>query len=166
MFTSLGYGKSQSSADVILEMTKKAMGDLNKKLKFLKGTGQDLGDLWAVRINSGKFGVDWQRTKRILEQCGMDLTIVYPPEDEESKASGKKALKSAPSRETEEKSTVTSPPASGPTATADAAEVEQCAEALTGAKRKSKKRKRRKLDTPQEEVLHKKKKKKAATKSE
>lgn len=65
---------------MILEMTKKAMGDLAKKLKFTRGRGQEVGELWCVRLNSGLFGVRWERTKRVLEQCGMDLHVVGPEE--------------------------------------------------------------------------------------
>ena len=57
------------------------MADLQKKMKFWKAKGQEFGDLWAVRINSGKFGVPWDRTKRILEQCGMDVKVVAPGAD-------------------------------------------------------------------------------------
>ena len=59
------------------------MGDLHKKLSFLRTSGKDIGDVWAVRINSGKFGVQWERTKRILEQCAVDLKVVRPPEEGE-----------------------------------------------------------------------------------
>lgn len=65
----------------MLEMTKKAMGDLAKKLKFTRGRGQEVGELWCVRLNSGLFGVRWERTKRVLEQCGMDLHVVGPEEE-------------------------------------------------------------------------------------
>ena len=58
------------------------MGDLRKKLKFLQGKPLAPGELWAVRINSGKFGVKWERTKRVLEQCGLDMKVVRPLEDE------------------------------------------------------------------------------------
>ncbi|MCJ1394641.1 ADP-ribose 1''-phosphate phosphatase [Xylographa bjoerkii] len=80
-FTSVDYGKKVSSELVILESTKKAMADLQKKMKFWKAKGQEFGDLWAVRINSGKFGVPWDRTKRILEQCGMDMKVVAPADE-------------------------------------------------------------------------------------
>ncbi|MCJ1435678.1 ADP-ribose 1''-phosphate phosphatase [Xylographa pallens] len=94
LFTSVDYGKKVSSEFVILESTKKAMADLQKKMKFWKAKGQEFGDLWAVRINSGKFGVPWDRTKRILEQCGMDVKVVAPGGDvveavEEGKQDGK-----------------------------------------------------------------------------
>ncbi|MCJ1252078.1 ADP-ribose 1''-phosphate phosphatase [Trapelia coarctata] len=93
LFTSIGYGGRKSSADVILEMTKKAMGDLAKKLKFTRGRGTEVGELWAVRLNSGKFAVKWDRTKRVLEQCGMDLKVVGPPEEEAGEDEGRKGRK-------------------------------------------------------------------------
>ena len=59
------------------------MGDLAKKLKFTRGRGTEVGELWAVKLNSGKFGVRWDRTKRVLEQCGMDMKVVGPEEEEQ-----------------------------------------------------------------------------------
>lgn len=69
------------------------MGDLAKKLKFTRGRGTEVGELWAVRLNSGKFGVKWDRTKRVLEQCGMDLMVVGPEEEEDEGGKGKKGKK-------------------------------------------------------------------------
>ena len=71
-----------SSPDVILDNTKKAMADLHQKVTFLRNAGQNLGEIWAVRINSGRFGVEWERTKKILEQCAMDLRVVRPAKGE------------------------------------------------------------------------------------
>ena len=62
------------------------MGDLRKKLDFLQGKPSAPGELWAVRINSGMFGVTWERTKRVLEQCGLDLQVAIPPEEAEKKS--------------------------------------------------------------------------------
>lgn len=58
------------------------MTDLQKKMRFLKAKGAEFGELWTVKMNSGKFGVPWERTMRILEQCGVDLKVVYPAEEE------------------------------------------------------------------------------------
>ncbi|MCJ1475523.1 ADP-ribose 1''-phosphate phosphatase [Lambiella insularis] len=82
-FTSVDFGRKVSSELVILESTKKAMADLRKKMKFLEAKGAEFGELWSVRMNSGKFGIPWARTKRILEQCGVDLKVVYPAEEDE-----------------------------------------------------------------------------------
>lgn len=88
LFTSLGYGRSVSSADVILESTMKAMADLGKRIQFLRGNGHEVGELWAVRINSGKFGVNWERTKRVLEQCRMDVKIMRPKDKDNAPVGG------------------------------------------------------------------------------
>ena len=60
------------------------MGDLAKKLKFQQGRDVEIGNLWAVRINSGKFGVPWERSKMVLGQCGLDIHVVRPPGEDEA----------------------------------------------------------------------------------
>ncbi|MCJ1233600.1 ADP-ribose 1''-phosphate phosphatase [Varicellaria rhodocarpa] len=80
LFTSIGYGRKRSSADVILASTQKAMVGLEDTLRFIKRGGNKVGDIWAVRLNSGKFGVNWERTKSVLEGCGMNLKVVNPAE--------------------------------------------------------------------------------------
>lgn len=74
------------------------MGDLAKKLKFTRGRGQEVGELWCVRLNSGLFGVRWERTKRVLEQCGMDLHVVGPEEEVVGVGKGEKNGKSGGER--------------------------------------------------------------------
>ena len=41
-----------------------------------------IGDCRAVRLNSGKFGVPWERTKRVLEEGPLDMVIVKPIGDD------------------------------------------------------------------------------------
>ena len=81
------------------------MGDLRKKLDFLQGKPLVPGELWAVRINSGKFGVTWERTKRVLEQCGLDLQVAIPVEEarkkNETRAQARKSHAPAPEVKTE-----------------------------------------------------------------
>ena len=89
VFTSVDYGKKVSKPDTILESTKAAMGDLAKQLKALKEPGSQVGELWAVKINSGSFHVPWQRTKEVLEHCGLDIKIVYPGEPAPSASGGR-----------------------------------------------------------------------------
>lgn len=36
------------------------------------------GEVWAVRINSGRFGVEWGRTRAILEGGEVDMRVVAP----------------------------------------------------------------------------------------
>lgn len=47
------------------------------------------GECWAVKINSGRFGVGWERTRRVLEGGGIDL-VVLGPEGEEGGETGVK----------------------------------------------------------------------------
>lgn len=35
-------------------------------------------EVWAVRINSGRFGVEWERTRGVLEGGGVDVMVVTP----------------------------------------------------------------------------------------
>jgi ADP-ribose 1''-phosphate phosphatase len=63
LFTSAKYGKGKDKADVIVEDTKPAMEMLFELVKMA-------GWIEAVRmcrINSGKFGVAWERTESVLE---------------------------------------------------------------------------------------------------
>lgn len=41
------------------------------------------GSFYAVRINSGKFGVPWARTKAVLQRGMFDLYVVRPPGEDE-----------------------------------------------------------------------------------
>ena len=81
------------------------MGDLRKKLDFLQGKPVAPAELWAVRINSGMFGVTWERTKRVLEQCGLDLQVAIPVEEagkkNETRAQAKKSHAPAPEAKNE-----------------------------------------------------------------
>ena len=47
-------------------------------------------ECYAVRINSGKFGVPWENTKRVLEGGGVDMVVLRPEEEggEENKIDG------------------------------------------------------------------------------
>lgn len=42
------------------------------------------GSFYAVRINSGKFGVPWARTKAVLQRGGFDLHVVRPLGEDEA----------------------------------------------------------------------------------
>ena len=114
VFTSLGFGRTVSSAEVILDSTKRGIGDLHKKLSFLKASGKEIGDVWAVRINSGKFGVQWDRTKRILEQCAVNLRVVRPPEEGEDEEKEGTTIKAQDSRVPTKDVDQGDPPTDGP----------------------------------------------------
>ena len=78
LFTSLDYGKKVSPPEAILENTRNALRDLARRVAEIRGLGEDLGDCHAVRINSGRFGVEWQETKAVLEAGDLDITVVRP----------------------------------------------------------------------------------------
>lgn len=55
------------------------MADLERQIQALKDDDDDaegMGEYYAVPINSGKFGVPWGRTKAVLEEGGVDVTVV------------------------------------------------------------------------------------------
>jgi ADP-ribose 1''-phosphate phosphatase len=41
-----------------------------------KGSEEPPGDLWGCRFNSGKFGVPWEKSKSIVEEMNMRMTVV------------------------------------------------------------------------------------------
>ena len=79
LITSEGYGKTVSPKDDITTSTELAITDLQAKLSALKKTALPVGDIYAVKINSGLFKVPWLETKRTLEAGPLDLIIVSPP---------------------------------------------------------------------------------------
>ena len=94
LFTSTGYGKNVDDPEDILKNTAKALKDLADRISVERDLGLDLGDCRAVRINSGKFGVPWKKTKRVLEGGPLDIVVVRPkgkhelPEEDESEENG------------------------------------------------------------------------------
>lgn len=46
------------------------------------------GECWAVRINSGMFGVPWQDTKAVLEAGKLDMVIVRPAGEDDNSSGG------------------------------------------------------------------------------
>lgn len=118
LFTSQAYGRNVSPPGDILENTKMALEDLAGQIGVLRGqqTGREgnnnaidgvvleegddavskktkakedvPGECWAVRINSGMFGVPWGDTKDVLEAGGLDMTIVRPAGEEEDVSGG------------------------------------------------------------------------------
>ncbi|KAG5300434.1 ADP-ribose 1''-phosphate phosphatase [Histoplasma ohiense] len=99
---------SRSPPDIILENTMSAMADLKRQiaaaaavaataassttspaattttttttaLTATRGCEEaQLGELWGCRLNAGLFGVPWERTKAVLEEAGLAVTIVRP----------------------------------------------------------------------------------------
>ncbi|KAL4915502.1 hypothetical protein BDW62DRAFT_212637 [Aspergillus aurantiobrunneus] len=86
LFTSRGYGRNVSSVRVILQNTELAIADLKKQLDVLQSrefgpeyTG--ITELRACRFNAGLFGVEWSLTKEILENSGLEVTVLRPYEE-------------------------------------------------------------------------------------
>ncbi|KAK6538105.1 ADP-ribose 1''-phosphate phosphatase [Orbilia ellipsospora] len=83
LFTSERYGKRVDSPEMILRRTKGAFEGL---LEQVRRVGVD-GGLHACKINSGRFGVDWGRTREALEEClrvegAGRVVVVYEFEEE------------------------------------------------------------------------------------
>ncbi len=80
LFTSHGYGKTVDPPDAILKNTKAALDDLTSQIDEMRKQKPEnlLGQCRAVRINSGKFGVPWARTKKVLEERSLDMVVVRP----------------------------------------------------------------------------------------
>ncbi|KKK18341.1 hypothetical protein P175DRAFT_0499367 [Aspergillus ochraceoroseus IBT 24754] len=84
LFTSRGYGRNVSSAEVILENTELAVADMKKQLQELSESPAGEYDiavdgLWSCRFNAGLFGVDWSLSRQVLEDSGLEVTVVRPP---------------------------------------------------------------------------------------
>ncbi|EEH32965.2 hypothetical protein PAAG_09129 [Paracoccidioides lutzii Pb01] len=86
LFTSWHYGpQNRSPPDLILANTELAVADLKRQLATFSATVAEMagegqpGQLWGCRFNAGLFGVPWERTKRMLEEAGLRMTIVSPP---------------------------------------------------------------------------------------
>lgn len=86
LFTSIGYGKpnkttnnpGRDSEDLILRNTRHALEELRARLEqygpsnFDEETSWETDDnkpggIWSCRFNSGAFGVDWDKSRRVLE---------------------------------------------------------------------------------------------------
>ena len=88
LFTSPKYGRQKAPEDKILEYTKLAIEDLATQLEALRqGKGAEVGDLWAVRINSGKFGVRWKRSREVLEEGSLSMKVVRPANEDKDNSS-------------------------------------------------------------------------------
>lgn len=98
LMTSWHYSpKLRSSPEVILRNTARALEDMKRQLdelqppkteesesafgdedKGCKELDRGPSDFWACRFNSGLFGVPWPRTKALLEESGLKVTVIRP----------------------------------------------------------------------------------------
>jgi ADP-ribose 1''-phosphate phosphatase len=89
VFTSAKYGKAKDKPDVILRNTKSSMEMLLELVKRAgeSGEGEGVRTVRMCKINSGKFGVKWERTEEVLKEIvlreGWVREIeVWEPDDE------------------------------------------------------------------------------------
>ncbi|KAG9194809.1 ADP-ribose 1''-phosphate phosphatase [Alternaria panax] len=64
LFTSAKYGKGKDKPDIIIRNTKPAV----EMLLELVQMADDIERVRMCKINSGKFGVEWKRTRGVLEE--------------------------------------------------------------------------------------------------
>lgn len=69
---------------MIINSTNAALKDLKAQIeKYERSTGKKMPKLSCCRFNSGLFGVPWERTRKLLDDAGLDVTVVYPPNEDE-----------------------------------------------------------------------------------
>jgi len=67
LFTSKAYGRKKDAPEEILRNTGSAVKELLVQVMQAREGEEKVGGLRMCRINSGKFGVEWERTKVVLE---------------------------------------------------------------------------------------------------
>ncbi|KAK6516421.1 ADP-ribose 1''-phosphate phosphatase [Arthrobotrys conoides] len=87
LFTSVYYGRRVDDPDKILESTASAFEHFLNLVANEEVAGRRVvGELHACKINSGRFGVDWERSRRVLEE-GLEVggrgRVVFAYEFEE-----------------------------------------------------------------------------------
>ncbi|KAJ5226451.1 ADP-ribose 1''-phosphate phosphatase [Penicillium chermesinum] len=83
LFTSRGYGKKVDSPTMIMNKTAAALYDLKAQMNALQVELRDpasVPSLYACRFNSGLFRVPWKRTKALIQEVGISMTVVAPDE--------------------------------------------------------------------------------------
>ncbi|PYH75009.1 MIF domain protein [Aspergillus vadensis CBS 113365] len=81
LFTSRGLGRMVSPENIVLENTELAIADMKRQIDHIEDQEGSLLELWSCRFNSGLFGVQWARSREILEKSGLDVTVVTPADD-------------------------------------------------------------------------------------
>ena len=67
VFTSAKYGKAKDKPDAIVRNTVASTEMLLELVKMAGGGGDGVGEIRMCKINSGKFGVPWERTEEALQ---------------------------------------------------------------------------------------------------
>ncbi|KAL8901611.1 MAG: hypothetical protein Q9207_005107, partial [Kuettlingeria erythrocarpa] len=94
LFTSYGFGKSVDTPDEILEATRRSVEDLGRQIEAHRAREEkgdeadEMAGCVSVRINSGLFGVEWARTKEVLEEVGLPMVVVRQDTEDDAKGKG------------------------------------------------------------------------------
>jgi ADP-ribose 1''-phosphate phosphatase len=76
LFTSNDYGKRKGTPESILAATKTAIEDLKAQLERKNSEGEKVDGVWACKFNSARFGVPWERSREVVEEVGLGMTVV------------------------------------------------------------------------------------------
>ncbi|KAF2829087.1 hypothetical protein CC86DRAFT_368181 [Ophiobolus disseminans] len=80
VFTSAKYGRAKDKPDAIVRNSVAAVEMLLELVRVAKEAGEEVGVVRMCKINSGKFGVPWERTEEALR--GIVLREGWPGEIE------------------------------------------------------------------------------------
>ncbi|KAJ5578734.1 Appr-1-p processing [Penicillium hispanicum] len=83
LFTSYHYRARVDAPDLIISSTYAALRDLKEQLEDLDksdDTAEKPTGLFACRFNSGAFGVPWKETRKVIQEVGLDMTVMYTDE--------------------------------------------------------------------------------------
>lgn len=86
-----------------MENTRKALENLAKQVAEMRAAGEEVGKCCPVRINSGRFDVEWQKTKAVLEAGGLVITVVRPEAEQKADGAGTAAGGQSPVKDENEK---------------------------------------------------------------
>ncbi|KAL8822101.1 MAG: hypothetical protein Q9191_007156 [Dirinaria sp. TL-2023a] len=75
LIVSESWGRGRSEKAPMLRYTGNALEDLNHQLS---GRGLNNAPVFAVRLNSGLFGVPWEETRAVLRAGPLNMTILTP----------------------------------------------------------------------------------------
>jgi len=50
--------------------------DLKAQLEEIKQGENKPGEVWACKFNSASFGVPWERSRKVVEEVGLDMVVV------------------------------------------------------------------------------------------
>ena len=86
LITSYHYGRLVDPPDEILANTAKALESYETQIRLIqesnRRSGLDpVGDVWAVKFNSGLFRVPWEQTKAIIEARKIHIVVVEPADN-------------------------------------------------------------------------------------